>query len=84
MTDELDSQSRTKSVAFYFCLFGRERTRPEEEEGPELRTSGLKPLISRAPLTHFVSKVRCGCCGTKKGEKPARKIPRKNKNCTTC
>lgn len=37
------------------------------------RTSGLKPLISRAPLTHFVKTgERCGLCGTR-GEREREK-----------
>jgi len=50
MNDEPGSRSPTKSIAFYFRLFERKLVRSE------LRTSGLKPLISLAPLTYFVTR----------------------------
>lgn len=82
MTDELDESVANKERRLLFLpLWTKARAEEkeeekEEEEGPELRPSGLKPLISCAPLTHFVSAVRCGCCGTKRGEVSAENLER--------
>lgn len=85
MTDELDESVANKERRLLFLPLWtktraeekeEEKKEEEEEEGPELRPSGLKPLISCAPLTHFVSEVRCGCCGTKRGEVSAENLER--------